>query len=57
MMVVKLFGLEFKDEEDRDRALLELKRELDRITAAENQALSGWSTSHLTPIFDHHRPN
>lgn len=37
-----MFGLEFKDEEDRDRALLELKRALDRITQAENQALRGW---------------
>ncbi len=46
-----LFGIEFADEEDRDRALLELKRHLDRITTAENQALSGWDASRLSPIF------
>jgi hypothetical protein len=50
-MTVKLFGLEFSDEAERDRALLELKKNLDRITQAENQAMSGWDASGLSPIF------
>ena len=50
-MTVKLFGIEFKDEEERDLALLELKENLARITNAENQALSGWDPSDLSPLY------
>lgn len=50
-MTVKLFGLEFADEAARDCALRELKQSLDRITQAENQAMSGWDASGLSPIF------
>ena len=50
-MTVKLFGLEFADEAERDLALLELQKNLDRITQAENQAMSGWDASQLSPLY------
>lgn len=37
-MTVTLFGIEFRDEADRDRALRELKDSLDRIATAERAA-------------------
>jgi len=54
-VTVKCFGIEFPDEEARDQALLELRNELDRITKAENQHLSGWDASGLSPIFSQRR--
>lgn len=47
-MTVKFLGLEFADEEDRDRALTELQERLDRVNEAEREAWRNLRAGHCS---------